>query len=469
MEIPILTGVYADENSEFRESYPLNMIPVAAPTGISSGFLKPADGITSFGPGGVGPGVDRGSFPYFGICYRVMGDDLIIYHSEILVTVGTIGGGATGPVRFASSTQYIGIVSDNEFWLSQGLSVTQNTDPNIGNPIDVVYIDGYFVLADSGSIYVTELGDPFTINPLKYSGSDVDPDLIVGLLKIRNELYVINETTIEVFQNVGGELFPFQRVEGARIDKGAVGTGAFTYFIGTVVFVGNGKSEAPGIWMGLNADTTKISTREIDIILQEYSYETLREVILEVRVERNHQQLLVQLPDKTLAYDHIASKLLGRSVWSILSSAISGEGYYKAKFMCWAQGRWIVSDGNDQLGYYDVSTMDHYGETVGWEFKTNFGYNESNGAIFHELELVGLPGRVALGENPTIWTSYSLDGETWSQEKPIFAGKQGNRTKRLIWLSQGLMENYRVQMFRGNSDAHLAVARLEARIERLLY
>jgi hypothetical protein len=85
------------------------------------------------------------------------------------------------------------------------------------------------------------------------------------------------------------------------------------------------------------------------------------------------------------------------------------------------------------------------------------------------MEMVGLPGRNVLGTEPYIYTSYSLDGETWSNEKMISAGLQGDRTKRLVWLQQGPIRNYRIQRFRGNSDSHIAFARLEAMVEGLEY
>jgi hypothetical protein len=104
---------------------------------------------------------------------------------------------------------------------------------------------------------------------------------------------------------------------------------------------------------------------------------------------------------------------------------------------------------------------------TGWEFGTLITYNEGRGAVFHELELVGLPGRVVFGLDPVIWTSYSLDGETWSQERLIKAGRQGERLKRMVWRQQGKMSHYRIQRFRGTSDARISLARLEATIEPL--
>ena len=107
------------------------------------------------------------------------------------------------------------------------------------------------------------------------------------------------------------------------------------------------------------------------------------------------------------------------------------------------------------------------GDVIGWEFGTQIVYNSGNGAIFHEIELIALTGRVQLGLNPTIWTSWSEDGETFSQEFAIQAGKIGQRNIRLSWIRQGVMQHWRIQKFRGTSDAHMSIARLEARIEGL--
>jgi hypothetical protein len=106
---------------------------------------------------------------------------------------------------------------------------------------------------------------------------------------------------------------------------------------------------------------------------------------------------------------------------------------------------------------------------VRWEFGTAIVYNESKSVIFHDIELVSLTGRVAVGVNPQISTSYSLDGQAWSQDKFITVGTTGATTKRLVWFRQGAMRNFRMQRFRGDSDAHLSFIRLEARLEPTMY
>jgi hypothetical protein len=115
----------------------------------------------------------------------------------------------------------------------------------------------------------------------------------------------------------------------------------------------------------------------------------------------------------------------------------------------------------------DYESSSHWDTDVGWEFSTVVVYNEGRGAIFHELELVGLTGRAKLGVDDSVYAQYSLDGETWSQRRYIRAGKTGQRKKRLVWISQGDMRHWRIQRFGGTSKSRLSIARLEARVEPL--
>ena len=124
---------------------------------------------------------------------------------------------------------------------------------------------------------------------------------------------------------------------------------------------------------------------------------------------------------------------------------------------------------SSHIGYLVDNIGTHWGQIVRWEFGTIIVYNEGNGAIFNKLELVSLTGRVALGVDPIITTSYSVDGMAWSQDRPLRVGATGNTTKRLAWFQQGHMRNWRIQRFRGDSQAHLSFARLEAQLEPLAY
>lgn len=467
MQIPILNGIYTDNGPDLRTSYPVNLMPVPKKSGISNGFLRPADGLVA---NGTGPGVDRGGINWNGVCYRVMGTKLVTVASNGVVTVlGDVGGPVNTLVTMDYSFDRLAIASGGRLYYWNG-TLTQVTDPDLGVVLDVVWVDGYFMTTDGTSLVVTELTDPLQVNPLKYGSSEVDPDPVVAILKLRNEIYALNRNTIEVFDNVGGDFFPFQRIDGAQIQKGVVGTFACCVYLEAVAFLGSGRNEEPGIYLGANATAQKISTQEIDHVLLQFTEAQLATVKMEARNDKNHQHLYVHLPDRTIVYDAAASEALGEQVWFTLTTSTVGFSQYRARNLVWAYDKWLVGDPQSStIGYMVDTTGEHWGQIVRWEFGTIIAYNEGNGAIFHELELVALTGRVALGKDPIISTSYSVDGQSWSQDRPIRVGTTGNTRKRLAWFQQGHMRNWRIQRFRGDTQAHLSFARLEAQIEGLAY
>ena len=466
MQIPILNGIYADAAPDFRTSYPKNLVPVPKQTGISAGYLRPADGVVE---AGNGPGVGRGGINWNGVLYRVMGTKLVYIAEDNTVTeIGDVGG--TDRVTFDYGFTYLAIASNNNLFLYDGTTLTQVTDPDLGVVLDVVWVDGYYMTTDGEFLVITDLADPFAVNPLKYGSSEADPDPIEALLKLRNEVYALNRYTIEVFDNVGTTGFPFQRIAGAQIQKGSVGTHACCVFMDNIAFMGGGRNEAPSIFMGANGSTQKIATREIEQILATYTETQLATAFLEERIDKAHQFLITHLPNHTLVFDGAATQAMGQPVWFTLSSTLTGDSQWKAQSVIWVYDKWqVYNPTNTQFGYLDDSISSHWGADIGWEFGTQITYNESNGAIFHQLELVALTGHVAADTSPTIWAQHSTDGETWSVEKPVRAGTLGQRAKRLVWLQQGYMNNWRIQRFRGTSDAHISISRLEARLEPLAF
>jgi hypothetical protein len=467
MQIQIINGIYTDNSPDIRTSYPVNLIPTPKQSGISAGYLRPADGIVA---NGTGPGIDRGGINWNGTCYRVMGTKLVTVANDGTITVlGDVGGPTTTFVTMDYSFDRLAIASGGRLYYWNG-TLTQVTDPDLGTVLDMCWVDGYFMTTDGQYLIVTELGNPLDINPLKYGSSEIDPDPVVALLKLRNEVYALNRNTIEVFDNVGGDFFPFQRIDGAQIQKGVIGTFGCCVYLEAVAFLGSGRNEAPGIYIGANATAQKLSTQEIDELLQTYTDAQLATVKLEAKNDRSHEHLYVHLPDKTLVYDAAASKELETNVWFILTTSTVGFSQYRAQNFVWAYDKWLVGDPqSSNVGYLVDNIGTNWGKIVRWEFGTIIVYNEGNGAIFNKLELVSLTGRVALGVDPIITTSYSIDGMTWSQDRPLRVGTIGNTTKRLAWFQQGHMRNWRIQRFRGDSQAHLSFARLEAQLEPLAY
>lgn len=468
MQIPIVNGIYTDAGPDVRISYPVNMYPVPKKTGISNGYLRPVPGIASWG---TGPGKDRGGIQWNGICYRVMGTKFVkVTSNGIIIEIGDVGGTEDSPVSMDYGFDRLAIASGGGLYYFDGTSLTQVTDPDLGTVLDVIWVDGYFMTTDGEFLVVTELTDPTQVNPLKYGSSEADPDPIKAIIKIRNEPYALNRYTIEVFDNVGGDLFPFRRIEGAQIQKGTVGSHSCCEFIDSVAFLGGGRKDSIGVYIATNSNAVKISTDEVDKIIAQFSESQLQSVVLESRTDGSHRFLYVHLPDRTLVFDSASSEIFQEPIWFVLTSSVFGHSQYRGRGFVRAYDKWIVGDPTaNGVGYLTDTNGDHWGSVVRVEFGINILYNESRGAIIHELELVSLPGRTKLGKQPYISTSYSVDGSKWSQDKTISAGVFGQTTKRLVWFRQGAMENWRVQRFRMTSDVNISFLRLEAQVEPLAY
>lgn len=464
MQIPILNGIYTDNAAQVRTSYPRNLIPVPKKSGLSEGYLRHTDGIVKSGDG---PGIDRGGIVWNGVLYRVMGTKLISISVEgTYVVIGEVEG--TGQVTFRYSFDHLAVASNNKLFLYDGTTFAQVSDADLGLVKDVVWIDGYFLTTDGTYLIVTELNNPFAVNPLKYGTSEANPDPVLSVKKVRNELAVLNRYTIEFFDNVGGDFFPFARIDGAQINKGVIGTHASVIVNDLVVFVGGALNEQSSVYIGINGQIEKIASSEIDQRLGEYTEAQLSQIVCEYKIYNGHVHVMFHLPDQTLVYDLSASQAVGEKVWYTIDSGLASKSIYRARNHIYCYDRWNVADpSSTAFGYLSDTVSSHYGSVIGWDFSTQIIYNEGMGAIFRQLELVATTGRVALGINPTVSTQYSIDGFTWSQEKYINIGTIGDRTKRLVWFLQGHMRNWRVQRFKGTSDAMISISRLEAKLEPL--
>ena len=473
MQIPLLSGVYTDSIGNVRQSYPVNLVPVPKQSGVSAGYFRAADGIV--GKATIATGKkDRGAINWRSTAgvdrvIRLMGDRVyqVAYSGSLIGS--PVGAALTQPdpdggaqCTFDYGFDYLALAANGKlFLIPQDLStVTQVTDADLGTVLDVVFIDGYYITTDGEFIVVTDLNDPFSVNPLKYGSAEIDPDPIVGLFKVRNELAVLGRHTIEFFDNVGGSGFPFQRIEGAQIQRGVIGTHCAANFMDTIAFLGSGRNEAPSVWMVSNGTAARIATQEIDYILAQYTEAQLAEVVMETRVDKGHQWLMIHLPDRCIVYDGAASQVMQQPVWFTLTSASTGFSTYRAKNLCWAFDRWVVGDpvDNGGVGYLTDQNASHYGSTVRHELQTLMAYNESRGAIVHSLELVS----TTYGAG-TVNTSQSVDGLTWSANAP------SSTAKRIQWRRTGSIREWRIQRFQWDSGTRIVPMRLEAVIEPLAY
>ena len=454
--IPLLSSVTGSETAEFLQQYPHNLEPVLVESEISKGQLKAVPGCVTMG---TGPGADRGGILWNGALCRVMGTKLCAISPTGAVTqIGDVGAG--GRCWLDYSFDRLGIGSGgNLYYLGADGSFGQVTDPNLGTSLDGIWIDGYFMSTDGTYVVVTELSDPTVVKPLKYGSAEEDPDPITGLIKYREEAYVLGRYTTQVFDNVGGNGFPFADKKGAGFPFGCVSPTAKALFGDGFAFVGSGRNEGLNVFIATQGQAEPIGCRELCEALDALADPSVVEV--EVRSDRNEKRLFIHLPDKSWVYLLNASSIAQVPIWYTVATDASG---YRCRNAVDAYGLSIAGDTQSgAFGYLAMDDRSHFGIAPDWSFDAGLIYNASLGAIVHSLELVGLPGR---GGDGAAFMSWTRDGETFGVERAVTL-LSGNRTRRIAWRPHTRIGNYLGLRFRGTGMALPGIASLEAKLAPL--
>lgn len=453
MKIPVLSGIFLDNKGNYRVQYPVNMTPVVKPTGINDGYIRPAEGVLQFAQLSA---PCRGTINWNGTLYVVYGDKLARVDVDGNVTnIGSVNSGSH--VTMTYSFDRLAIATGNRMWYYDGTSLTPVTDPDLGAVLDVVWIDGYFITTDGEFIVVTELNNPFSVDPLKYGSSEAEPDPVVGLAKVNNELFALNRYSIEVFNNIGGDGFPFQRNDGSMVQRGAISTHAKAVLNDILFFVGGGRNESIGLFATKGGNSEKVSTDEIDRILNEND---LSEIYVESRIYLSHQFIYIHLSEQTLVFDYGASQIVGMSVWHILKC--ENQLLYRAKYFCQVYSQWISADvQKNKLGTMTEATPTLYGDPVNWEINTMILWNSGRTTILHEIELVGLPSQFSDGYMDMTYSR----GVTWSNPRRMPVPKIGDYKTRMRWLRCGMIRDWLIFRFSGDSKGAMTINTINARVE----
>ena len=370
--------------------------------------------------------------------------------------------------KCTSSSVSVSVTGSEGAFLAPNATYVYPTYPDpLYRAIDFVWIDGYFVYTDGTSIVATSISDPRVVTPFSYGSSESDPDPILALIKLRGELWVINRNSIEAFQNTGGSnQFPFQRVTGTSVNRGAIGTRMAGVLNQQIIFVGGGRNEPVSLWMLNQSVTLKLSGVEIDYIFTKYTNQQLSEGYLEVRQADGKALVYIHLPDKTLVYYHDLSIATKRPVFTFLHSGLGYTKQYRGRHFTQIENKVLAFDPTSDAHYGFVSSSDctHWDNVSQWEVTTPVLYNKGLGAFVNSVELLGTV-RQGGSVQPKIAIAYSFEGLLYSQNQWINVGKIGELEKRIVWFKQGYFRNKRIMRVHGFTDGPVTITGFACNIE----
>lgn len=443
-------------DTDYRDAIPVNMYAVEKPLLGSAGYMIQYPGLTDFA---TGTGVDRGANynERFDSQYRVSGTSLIeVKVDGSIVNLGVVSGSEQVAMPYSFNTQCI--IADGKMFLYDNVNgLVEVNDTDLGNPIDGTWIDGYYFLTDGEFIYHTDINDESSIDPLKFATAEFSPDKTLGVAKTQdNKVIVFGRYTTEYFINAATENFAFQRVQTRAQKIGIVATHAKTETKNGFYITGGRKDEDIGVYVVSVGKSTKVSTREIDKIIREYTEPELSNIRMESRTENNITFILLHLPKETLCFNEtIASKFGVESAWCLLKTDVNTNNTYRAINSVFDSrlSEWVCGDKiSNKIGLIDNSKSTHYNEVVEWILYTPFIGIES--ASINKLEIETIPGHT-ITNDATVAFSITTDGVIYGEEWFNIYGEVQNYHKRFIIRRIGYVRDWIGFKFRGASKSRM--------------
>lgn len=458
VDLPIGGGFYQSESLPLSAQRCIGLFPVIPQTANAGSkvVLFNSPGIKSFSNAA---GVNRGSREMAGISYFVNGTQLYKVESSGTATaIDTISG--SGQVSMADNGEKLVIVVPGVTayeYNSITDTVTEITDTDFRVSDTVCFKDGYFIFTSSdGSVFFNSaLNDPLNYRALDFGTAEIDPDKIIACHVVHNELFIIGQETIELFQNIGGSGFPFQRIQGANIQKGARAKFSIVRIGETFGFVGGGEKEKPGVYAVLDSSKAqKISTDAIDKEIQKFSDQEIADCIGFNYFDRGQEIIGFtftsdSISSRTFCYNATTSKLSGIPTWFEMQSGID-DNRWNVNSIVKAYGKLLVGTTTSAIGELDENTYTELGSTIKRQFTSAPIANQDKVMKISKVKLwmeAGVGLTLGQGEDPIVRMDTSDDGRVFSNDKDRKIGKIGKYGQQTEWRRIGRVPSFKVLRF----------------------
>lgn len=460
LKLTLIMGDKVSENTDYRDALAINMTAVPRAILNAQGYMRCYPGITKRADV---PGLDRGAFynDRFGEHYRVSGTKLIeVDAADVVTELGTIPGLSQASMTYSFSTQMV-VADGRAFLYSPTGGFAEITDIDLGTPLDVVWINGYYFFTDGENIYHTDITDETSIDPLKFATAEFMPDISLAVAKTPdNKVMVFGRYSIEYFVDAATEDFAFTRLETRAQKIGIVATHAKAEANGTHYIVGSRRDESLGVHAIGTGSSKKVSTREVDKILAQYTEAELADIRMECRTEDDISLIIIHLPNECLCFNVTVAGAFGlMPAWSLLQTGYeAGARCYRGINAVYDQntGTWCCGDKyTNVIGCVDNTVFTQYDEQQEWYMFTPFVNMET--LSINELEIETIPGFTDT-DDAKVAVATTYDGINYSMEEWVMYGDPLAYNQRFKLYRLGYVDDWIGFRFRSVTKSKMAFA-----------
>ena len=511
MKTPILGGTYVARSVNAADARMVNLFPEAIPEGGKEpAFLNRAPGLRFLANMGDGP--IRGLWQFGGYGYVVSGETLYKVNSIWGVTViGTVSG-SSGPVSMSDNGTQLFIACNGPSFIYNSLTLAfaQITDVDFPGAVTVGYIDGYFVFNEPNSqrLWITQLLDGQSIEPLDFASAEGSPDGLVSIIVDHREVWLFGTNSVEVWYDSGAADFPLTPVQGAFNEVGCIAAFSVAKLDNGIFWLG-ADARGKGIVYRANGYTAqRVSTHAVEWQIQQY--DNISDAIAYTYQQDGHPFYVLIFPsaNTTWVFD------VSTSLWHERAAFINGS-FTRHRSNCQMAFNGEIVVGDHELGNiyaYDLNVFTDDGAVQKWLRSWRAlptGMNNLKRTAQHSLQLDAETGAInnnittpiiitdisvlnekllvengdvltqedggalliekglftATAIDPQVMLRWSDDGgHTWSNEHWRSMGLVGQWGRRVIWRRLGMTLKLRDRVYEVSGTDQVKIAIMGAEL-----
>jgi len=352
-----------------------------------------------------------------------------------LTIITALGTGSGGAGTYTVSTSQT--VSSTTLY---GLNFSQmpTTDGAFTGGTNVDIVDNYFVYNQPDT---QQFGCSNVLSPISgstnFSSKDGAPDDLVTLIVDHREIYLLGETSSEVWVDQGTSPFPFTRIPGTSTQHGIAAAFSVARLGNSFAYLSRNNRGTAQIVQMNGYVPQRISTHAVENTL---TGQTITDAVAWTYQLEGHEVYVISFPtlQLTWCYD------IATGMWHKWLYTNNLGQYERCRGNCAAvfQGYVLVGDySNGKIYHLDRNIYTDDGQNVKRLRRAPHLTVDLQRQYFEELQLQFQPGvglSTGQGDDPQAMLRWSSDGgSTWSSEHWTTIGKIGKYTNRAIWRRLG--------------------------------
>ena len=441
-KVPLLGGAYSARSVIANAQRCVNLYPEENTKDAEMPTTHyPSPGLVELGIA-VTEGEWRGLYTATnGKLYGVLGASVYYIDSNwarnLLGTIGT----TAGQVRMGDNGTDLVLVDGS----TSGYTVTLSTnafativDADFLGSDFAGYVDTYLIFNQPNSKnFYTSLSNTVSFDPLYIAAKTGYADKLVAVVTVHREIWLIGQTTTEVWQNVGGASFPFAIMAGVFIEHGCVAPQSIAQHDLVVFWLAQDAEGQGMVVMGASYAAQRISNHALEYAISTYS--TISDAIGLSYQQGGHNfyQLTFPTADKTWVFD-MQTQQWHEKAWLDSNGA---EHRHRANCGAFAYGVFVVGDfENGKLYELDPEAFTDAGDPVirirGFPHLVDDGKRVNYSLFAADMEC----GTI---EDPAVpaWISlrWSDDrGKSWGNQVLQSMGETGEFSTQPTWQQLGI-------------------------------